>query len=155
MVPTTHIDFGIRGTALQVSCITGALGIEPTHGFNPNEHYFGKEKVGEEIRTVERNRPGYGVWHFSTEGLVASPLLQDHAEFLLAQFEPAKHALDNLLETGGYFIQVTVWYVGPSGFDLQSTTIARLAKLCNRMSFTFFEVSDSEDTGNEVAAESR
>lgn len=145
MEPLTHIDFCIRGDDLQLDAITQRLGVNPTSGFNPFDLYMSKEKVGDHIITVERQRPSFGVWHVSTIGLVASPHLEDHAKFLLSKLQPAEQAIGELMQTGIYRFQLTFWHVGPSGFDLQSVTMGRLAKLCDRMSFTFFEVSDIRD----------
>jgi hypothetical protein len=143
MKPATLIDLCIRGDDLQLNWITGRLGTHPTSGFNPNEPYLGKRKVGDEIRTVEVRRP-FGVWHFSTEGLVASPLLQDHADFLLATLNPCEGAIGELIQAG-YHVRLYVWYVGPTGFDMSSATIARLASFCQDMTFKWFEASEDED----------
>jgi hypothetical protein len=126
-----------------VNWITERLGIHPTSGFDPNEPYLGKRKVGDEIRTVETQRPPFGVWHFSTEGLVASPRLQDHAEFLLATLNPCEQAIVELMQTG-FQIRLYVQYVGPTGFDVKAATMARLATFCQDMTFKWFEAEEDE-----------
>lgn len=142
MNKTTHIDFSVRADDLGLDNISAKLGFSPTSGFNANETYQGKVRVGDRIRTVERRRPAFGVWHFSTEEFITSSRLEDHAEFLLRTLEPVEAAIGELLRARKFSLQITLWHVGPVGFDLESATVARLARFCTRMSFTWVEVSE-------------
>jgi hypothetical protein len=136
--PKTRIDFCIRGNELQLDEMTKRLGLQPTDGWNPRERYLGKEKVGNEIRTVERQRESFGVWHFCTEELVDHSELQIHAEFLLSKLIPIEEQILEIIRSGSY--QVSMWfrYVGPTGFSIKSSTVLHLAILCERMDFSFF-----------------
>lgn len=136
-----HIDFGVKEKFLQVEALTRLLRITPTFGFNPNEPYMGKSKVGDEIMLVKKTRPPFGVWHFSTEGKQFSTL-EDHALYLLEVLEAAKEAIGDLLRSPDFEIIVSFWYEGPVGFDISANVLSRLTSLCHRITFRFFE-SDS------------
>jgi hypothetical protein len=144
----THIHFGVKGKSLQVEEITRFLGITPTSGFNPHEPYLGKTKVGDEIILVNNNRPSFGVWHFRTEEK-RFPDMVDHALYLLEVLEPAKENIAGLLRSPDYEVVVAFWYEGPVGFDIPANVLSRLASLCHRFTFRFFE-SDLTDDLNKI-----
>ena len=143
----TQIDLCIKGSQLHVETISNMLGILPTSGFNPNEAYLGKVKIGSSIVDVERNRPSYGVWHFSTENLVDSKNLDDHAAFLLEKLERSRPAIESILQSGHYEVPIVIWYVGPAGFDISSRLLRPLTEISSRISVTCFE--EAEEQANE------
>lgn len=145
MPVVTQVYFSMRGERLFVRDITEQLGIEPTSGFDPHEPYEGRIKIGGEIRTVERNRPAFGTWHYRTEPCVSSLAIEDHALFLLAKFEPLEPILRSFLSGHDIHIRIRLWHVGSTGFDLSASTVARLARLCHAMSFNCFETGDEEE----------
>jgi hypothetical protein len=145
MPPSTQIDFAIRGKRLQLDQITNLLRITPTGGFNPNEPYIGRVKEGNAVVKIERRRPSFGVWHFCTEGLVSSESLEDHAQYLLTVLESAKVGIDELRHSQDYTAVLTMWHVGPAGFDIASETMSRLAALSSRIYITCFEVPEEPE----------
>lgn len=134
----THIDFGVKANSLQMEQITKLLGIKPTSGFNPQEIYFSKNKIAEQIVQVKRNRPPYGVWHFSTKEKQFTEM-EDHALYLLEVLEPARDSIEELLRSPDYEVVIAFWYVGPVGFDVSARVLSRLASLCHGTTFRFFE----------------
>jgi len=148
MNDATHIDLCIRSDRMNVDYISKKLGLAPTSGFNSGDTYIGKVQIGNEITLVERHRPSFGAWHYSTERLLVSPEPQDHAELLLLHLRDCSEALEELLQSGAYVIQVTVWYVGTGGFDLKACTVAQLAKLCDRMTFVCCDGQSEDESGN-------
>jgi hypothetical protein len=140
---TSSIDFAIRSHILRRSDITGLLGIEPTRAFEKDEEYEGLEKVGEDFRPILRRRP-WGVWHFETAQFVqrATPI-EVHAQFLLAKIEPANAAIEKLLADMNYRVLVTIWYVGPGGFGLSSSTVMRLAALSHEIGITCWDTEEA------------
>ena len=143
MNSTTHIDFCITGSALYVSQVTALLDLTPTSAFNPNERYAGKAKVGGAIVSVEKNRPPFGVWHYSTENKIESQSVEDHARFLLNELRPAKHGIEKLLQSSEYDLRLSIWHFGPNGFDLSSETISQLASICANLTVRCFETNDA------------
>ncbi|MBI3863714.1 MAG: DUF4279 domain-containing protein [Planctomycetia bacterium] len=145
----THIDFCVRSDRLRLDEISQRLRMQPTHGFEPRDRFLATQRVGEEIRTIERRRPPYGTWHFRTEGLVLSESLLDHAEFLLTNLEPAAEAIRELISDSEYTVGIICWHVGPSGFQLPSPIFARLAALSEWISFTCWETNDHVEESEE------
>ena len=139
MNKTTHIDFGVKGKLLQMKNISDMLGIEATSGFNPNEPYIGKAKKGNAIVTVQRNRPSFGVWHFSTEGKVNSNDVEDHSRYLLETLGGAKEQIQELLQSPLYEVLLSIWYNGPCGFRLSSFALSQLANTCEYLDVRCFE----------------
>jgi hypothetical protein len=140
----TQIDLCIQGSHLRVDSISDLLGISPTSGFNPHEAYRGKVKIGSSIFEVERNRPSFGVWHFSTGSLVDSNNLDNHAAFLLEKLEGSRPTMESLLQSGQYEVTISIWYVGPAGFDISSRFLVRLAEISNRVRVTCFEETNEQ-----------
>jgi hypothetical protein len=136
---STHIDFGVKGDTLQVLEITELLQVSPTSGFNPNERYVGKAKQGDAIVAVERNRPSFGVWHLSTESRLNSNAVEAHARLLLDLLQPAQAGIEKLLRSSAYEVRLSIWYVGPSGFDISSDTMVQLAAICKDISVRVFD----------------
>lgn len=143
MNSTTHIDFSVTGPALQVSQITASLNLTPTSAFSPGERYTGKAKVGGTIVSVEKNRPPFGVWHYSTEHKIESQGVEDHARFLLHELRPAKNEIEKLLQSSEYVLRLSIWYVGPNGFDMSSETMGQLANICTNLTVRCFETDDA------------
>ena len=139
MRSTTHLDFGVSGSALQVSQVTALLDLTPTSAFNPSEEYIGRVKVGGTIVSVVRNRPSFGVWHYSTENKIESQNVEDHARFLMNELRPAKLGIDKLLQSSEYDLRLSIWYVGPIGFDISAETMAQLATICRNITIRCFE----------------
>lgn len=139
MNTTTHIDFGVKGKSLQVKYITHLLGIAATSGFNPNEPYEGKTKLGDNVVSVQRNRPSYGVWHYSTEGKVDSNNVEDHAHYLLGVLGSAREGIRELLQSPSYEVRLSIWHVGSCGFDITSNALSQLAGICEYLTVRCFE----------------
>ena len=146
MNSTTHIDFGVTGSALHVSQVTALLNLTPTSAFDPNERYAGKVRVGGTIVSVEKNRPPFGVRHYSTENKIESQSVEDHARFLLNELRPAKHGIEKLLQSSEFDLRLSIWYVGPNGFDLSSETLGQLADICTNLTVRCF-ATDEASTG--------
>jgi len=133
-----HIQFGVKADSLQMEQITKLLGIKPTSGWNPGEIYLSKNKKGEQIVQVKRNRPPFGVWHFSTKEK-QFPEMAGHALYLLEVLETARESIEELLRLPDHEVVISFWYVGPVGFDVSASVLSRLASLCHRTTFRFFE----------------
>jgi hypothetical protein len=142
MNTSTHIDFCIKGPSLNTHLLTAFLGVSATSGFNPNEPYWGKEKRGGVLVSVERRRPPFGVWHFSTEGKISGKSVEDHARFLLASLQPARMKIESLLQSSAYETRLSIWYVGPNGFDISSDVLSQLTTLCTSFDVRFIESGD-------------
>lgn len=136
---TTHIDFSVRGAALCVSQVTALLDLTPTNAFNPNEQYVGMAKVGGSRVSVEKNRPPFGVWHYSTEKKIESKSVEVHARFLLSELRPAKPGIEKLLQSSEYDLRLSIWYVGTNGFDISAEAMAELATICANITVRCFE----------------
>ena len=140
----TQIDFAVRAETLQSNEITRLLGVIPTRAFEKGDPYVGREKSAEgAFREVERVRP-WGVWHFSTAGLVKDNSVESHGIFLLDKLEPAKERIRRLTNDGEYRVVLNIWYVGPSGFTVSGSVMARLAELCEEITITCWEVDEVE-----------
>ena len=138
----THIDFCIKADHLQMQRITDLLGISPTSGFNPRERYQRKTRVEGKPAVVEDFRPNYGIWHYSTEKLLRSEQLEDHARFLLERLETAKAGIASLLRSSDYEIRMYLWHVGSSGFDISSELMRQLALLSKNITVDCFEPAE-------------
>jgi len=143
MNSTTHIDFSVKGKSLQLKHITELLGIAETSGFNPNEPYEGKAKSGDSVVSVKRFRPSFGVWHFSTEGKVGGNTVEDHARYFMGILGSAKERIQELLQSPSYEVRLSIWYVGPSGFEITSDTMLQLAALCEHLDVRCFETEQA------------
>src|SRR6478672_8995138 len=68
------VTFRVAGDKLDPAQVTALLGLPPTHAYAKGAHYQrgGRAQVA---RT--------GVWYFSTDGVVDSSSLEDHAIYLL------------------------------------------------------------------------
>ena len=140
--PVSSIDFAIRSEILKIGDITKQLGVEPTRAFEKGVEYQGREKVGHEVRAVIRRHP-WGVWHFDTAAFVTGGQPpEEHARFLLGQLEPASRAIQRLMADPMFTVLLTVWYVGPGGFEFVSSTVIRLAALCQRISITSWDADE-------------
>lgn len=53
----TQIDFCVKSDHLCLADVSKALGLPPTYGCERGARYIGKEKIGDEIRAIERQRP--------------------------------------------------------------------------------------------------
>jgi hypothetical protein len=143
---SSHIDFGIVGDQLIVDDLSRQLGIAPTSGWNPHEPYVGKIWFEGRMGETERIRPSFGVWHFSTEGRVASECLEDHAVYLLDQIESQSAQIKKFVASNEYTVVLSLWYEGPDfGFDLPSEIVARLAVLCQRFDLRCFSTPDVDN----------
>ena len=135
----SHIDFGIKGDFLKVEEVTNFLGFLPTFAFNPNEAYIGKEKRGDNILSVEKARPPFGVWHFSTEGRIATNEIEDHAVYLLSKLKYSKEKINYYLNSNNYTVIISFWFEGPVGFDVSSKSLGQISEYCESFTFRFFE----------------
>jgi hypothetical protein len=143
MNTATHVDFCVKGATLQVSFITELLGMHATNGFNPSERYIGKARIGDSIVAVERTRPSFGVWHFSTEGQVISDFVEDHARYLLAVLTSSKAGIQELVQSPDYEVVLSIWCVSPNGFDIASETMALLTAVCQRITVRCLAADES------------
>ena len=138
----TQIDFFIRSEHLRLADVSESLGIEATYGFEPRAQYLVKRNVSDEVPTVERIHPDFGVWHFGTSGLVESEVLEDHSRFLLNILEPACKKIAEFVSDPAFTVGMICWHVGPAGFQLSSSILARLAVLSEWISFTCWEINE-------------
>ncbi len=139
----THIDFGVRASSLRAQAVTDLLGVEPTVSFSDGDEYISKQKTDRGIESVTRVRP-HGVWHYSTEGLLAGASLDEHALLLLNALEPSSNAIRGLCESSEYFVIVSIWYVGSAGFGMRSDLVRRLAMICKTVSVTCWELNEND-----------
>lgn len=138
---TTHVDFAVRAKALRTEAITQLLGVQPTRAFQRGDEYIGKQKGAEGFEFVKRSW-SFGVWHFSTTGLVASTLPHEHALFLLEKLEPALTEIQNLCMDPDYYVKITIWYVGPGGFYMPADVLRRLALICEDVAITCWDTEE-------------
>lgn len=138
----THIDFFVRSDDLCLDAISVQLGIQPTYGFEARARYLVRKNAGDELPTVERRRPAFGIWHYSTNGRIEHDALEDHASFILKILEPSAQEILQLRNEGKYTIAMICWHVGPSGFQLSSSVLTRLARLTEWISFTCWETEE-------------
>ncbi len=68
-----------------------------------------------------------------------------HASTLLRKIEPASGPLSDLKKSFGLFCRISICYVGPYGFEVDSDLMKRLALQCDEVSVVCWEVSDEED----------
>jgi hypothetical protein len=135
----SSINLAIRSDDLRIRHITEELGFEPTKAFEKGQEYQSVEKIGDDICPVTRCHP-WGVWHFDTATFVTGgKLIEDHALFLLNRLESVSDRILALLTDSNYKVLLTIWYVGPGGFDLSSSTATRLASLCNEIRITCWD----------------
>ncbi len=139
----SKIDFGIKSKTLCVESITNLLGITPTSSFNPNERYMGKTKVGRKIISVEKTRPSFGVWHYTTRQKTTDSSIDKNACDLLKVLEPAYNEIEKILKNKDYEIIINIWYTGPTGFIISSETLSRLTKICKHLYIICFEEEDA------------
>jgi len=82
----------------------------------------------------------YGAWSFSTEGLLESSELPDHASKLLAAIEPAKSALLDYRQKSKASVSIILWWEPnerPTEVNFPSSQLARLAELCEDLHFYY------------------
>jgi hypothetical protein len=126
-----HVTFGIRADGLSPEAVSAALGLQPSHAFRKGQPY--------ESRSGRRTRP-FGVWQLRSEGRVDAEDVEGHVLFLLGQLEPRQAALLPYLEDPACYVEFRVWWEADAetgGFAIPAGTLARMARLCKEVNFTF------------------
>ena len=145
----SHTTFSIRSDVLAPAEVTAALGIAPNKAFAKGEAYHSPAGL--------RHRP-WGMWHLSTEGVVASRSPEQQALHLLELLEPRAEAVRRYVSSSDYLVRVLFWWesvVETAGFDLSSGTVARVAALSNYISVTILANMGNEEAEPGVAPDRR
>lgn len=125
------VSFGIRGDSLVPEEISSLLGMQPSHAFARGDEYHSV--------TGTRKHP-WGVWQLRSETSISSLDVEDHAQFILGQLEPKREIIDRYVENREFYVDVRIWCESDAetiGYTVSSSTIARLAVLCNEFNFSF------------------
>ena len=70
---------------------------------------------------------------------------------MLEQLEPRAEAIAEYLKDARYDVEVRIWWemdCGVGGYTIPSEIVARLAKLCERMNFTFIGSPGGDENGS-------
>src|SRR5687768_6653106 len=94
----SHALFSIRSDFLDPAAISTGLGIAPSQAWAKGEEYLSK--------AGPRRRP-WGMWHLSTEGVVASRSPEQQALYLLERLEPKADFLCRFVENSDYLVVVS------------------------------------------------
>ena len=130
-----HICLVITGATVDPDKITEALKIKPLKKFRKGDPY--------QSRSGKKMIKPTGHWSFSTKNLLVSNNPEVHAQYLLEKFYGKINTLKSL--DINHNIAISIWcdvvsYIG--GFSLSSGTAKKLGKMCNRIDFRFFYISD-------------
>lgn len=125
------IIFSIRSDNLAPCELTQTLGIEPTHCFAKGDQYSTHSGIAV--------RP-WGIWSVETGKLIVSSSMEKHAITLLEKIEPARKMIQPYLDDPVCYVSCRFWwemFSSHGGFDLSSSSISRLSRLCNLLNFTY------------------
>lgn len=125
------VSFGIRGNSLVPEEISSLMGRRASHAFAKSDEYLSVAGT--------RRRP-WGVWQLTSEATVDSLDVEDHARFILSQLEPKREIIQRYVENQEFYVDVRIWCESDAetlGYTVSSSTIARLAVLCNEFNFSF------------------
>ncbi len=138
----TFVEYSLRADTLFPDQVTQSLGITPSRAFAKGEQYAGNAFDTETRSLVPRigTRP-WGVWAVETKDMISSINVEDHAIFLLNILEPKMEQIQTYLERSNeYSVRFYVEWItrGREGaYDISSTTLARMSRLCHYVQFAF------------------
>jgi hypothetical protein len=142
------MDWCIRSSVLDADAVTHELEIEPSRAWAKGDRYISKRLDSEtgKITHVWRVRP-WGIWGLNTKGMVDSAGVEPHILFLLNLLEPKDHVIGRYLQNPEeYTIRFTIRWesnIGHGGFAVSSSAVARMARLCHYLQFTYVDFCDS------------
>jgi hypothetical protein len=148
----THVSYSIRDDSKRMAEISAFLGVLPTWAFDKGDTYEGKERVDGVARPVIRTHP-FGVWHYSSEGLVQGDDIDDHLAFVLAALEPAADRIALLMQNPEVKPGAYLWHVGDLGFTVYSSPLVRLAKITSWVSVSCWPDEDEDDDSDSGSSE--
>ncbi len=105
------IEFGIKTNKYSKEQITKMIGLKAERAWDKGEKYIGRWRNPEtkKIEKVERTR-SFGLWIFSTKGLIKKNRFEDHARCLLRRLEKNKMNIKKLLkEDKKVFVSIFVY----------------------------------------------
>jgi hypothetical protein len=82
----------------------------------------------------------FGVWGWSTAGIVKSPRLEPHVRRLLKWLEPKEKQIISIVKEMEDVANVNLWWnaeASTAGYSLPSALLGRLCRQCDRPDFVF------------------
>jgi hypothetical protein len=143
----SHATFSIRSDLLSPAEVTAALGVAPSRAWAKDEAYTTPDGL--------RHRP-WGMWHLSTEGVIASRSPEQQALYLLRLLDPNAEAVRRYVSSPDYLVRVLFWWESvteTAGFDFSSDTLARLAALTNYIGVTILAHMEEEPVEPDAAVD--
>ena len=90
---------------------------------------------------------------YETKGIVQSTSPEKHALHLLDLFEDKEATLKEYIDDcDNYFVRISIWWkseIGHGAFDLSSSVVSRLSKLCQYISHTYIYAGDCDEEDND------
>lgn len=122
--------YGLKSKTLDGMIVSRELQIVPSHSY----------RFGDGFSTAAGARTrSFGLWAFSTAGRSISQLAEDHAQVLLDLLEPKLEQLTELRSRFTTEARVRIVVESDAnvgGADLKSETLARLARICDELTFS-------------------
>ena len=131
-----EVEFVVRGSGLTVADISARFGMSPTRGYNAGEPYTGKQRLGDKVVSVERQRPPFGLWELSSSNCLGGEPLDDHVFWLLDKLDPVASQVSDLVLSPDYEVTICLTQYYGCSFFVEAETIARLASYCNNFLFS-------------------
>jgi len=135
-----NLTFGIRSDTLDPQDVTERMGLTPAHSFRQGDKYSTKDG-----RILERP---FGVWQVRSDGMIDSTEIEQHAQYVLSVIEPVRESLTPYLNDESIYVEIRIWCETESetgGYSLSSNIMARLARICKAINFTYIlKANDNE-----------
>ena len=149
IVKETWVQYIITSGILDENRITEESEVTPTQSWNKGDEFLGKEWCPKSRRTIEKIKiRNQGVWELSSDNIVDSPILEDHAKYILSQLEPAKNYFQQLcVNTQDYLIKFCLsWHIAPEhgSYELSSQTLSRISVISQLAHYSFIAKCEDE-----------
>jgi hypothetical protein len=145
------IKYRIISPTLNPDEISKNLNLKPTKAWRQGDFYIGKMlcNTTNTVVEVERQR-ATGLWLLSSENMINSLFLEDHATYLLELLEPNADILIKYINFNKYSVKFHIWWEckdAHGGIQLSSDILNRISKICEGIDSSFlFMPHDSTET---------